>query len=172
MPSQWDNIFQSLSDILGTPKDRRSLIRTYVPDMIDAGLNQTESKRLFRDYGFGIRDSDFGEIYNFYARDNEFLRNLANVGMDETMDDRFLLQSSDLNTTRYRYVFQYGEYDSVNKRFNIRSFGIDSNKRYTQSKALEAAYNDIVELYSERADTIDGLRIRRIYINDSVDLEQ
>lgn len=161
----WENVFSVLQDFVTTPKNRRDLIKAFVPDMVNEGINQTASHNLFRQYGFGIRSSDFADIYNAANDENALFKNIANLDGSEVIDPDFMRINTNLNDRRFRYVANIAYTNSEQERLFLGSYSLASDTNLTIDEIYSQLEDIIAQHYGELYDGIQSIKLQRAYIN-------
>lgn len=168
MVDRWINLFESLQPIVNTARDRRSLITTFVPDMISEGINQTDSLRIFQRSGMGINTADFGAIYNDFLSGNILQSELRNLNDSDLLDTDFMSQNVNASDTRYRFVFNIGLSHSEQEAFKLATFSISSNQNIPVGRLRDMAVEEFVSLYGDTFDFVEGIQLIRAYQNPSI----
>lgn len=165
MPSLLEDTLELISSFEHTPAQRREVIRSFLPELIEDNYSRTRAHKLFRDYGLGINDKVFRDLYN-ETRFNKYIdSSIIYLPKDEKIDERFMNISSSNFKGRYLYVVQYSVVDPDAESIERREWGLSTSEKLSKDEVMNRILDRMEQNDSVPMDYVTAMNVRKVFVN-------
>lgn len=165
MVKYWQDTLEFFKEYIETPQQRRDLIRTFLPNMIEEGFSANKSFLEFKEAGFGVNWYAFRDIWQETRYEKALDFNIRFMPDDEIIRETYMTTSRNNFKARYKYVVSYGVQNEESGAINFSTFGYSTSEQLNKRDAINYAEEFILAKYPDRDDRIFGLSVKKVFIN-------
>lgn len=161
----WFNVLDNIAPFISTSSERKQTIRTFLPDMLDAGYSGAKALSIFREAGLGISDATFYDIRRDILEDTNLSSYLRTLGLNEIVSENLMRISSREMDTKYRYVASYAINSEDGTLTQFGEFAFDTDYIGTKEDILNMILDGVGSVYDIGEYETLTVNLRRAYIN-------
>lgn len=164
-PELWTSILNTIAPFVEDASERRKVVRTFLPDMLDSGFSGSQALNIFRDSGLGISTKSFYDIRREINADTSLFSILRTASLDDVISENFMRQSSYDLGSKYRYVASFVLENTETGDAIFGEYAINSNDIMQKKDILSSIVSIIQSKYPQNPYDELTVNLRRAYIN-------